>query len=83
MPSCKGLSEVWSSVGWLRVYRGFFGDVRTNSEENCVERTREMVVFIVSQVVGAALQGNFGGLEQWGSAQSAKGLSQRYEEDIC
>ena len=42
-----------------------------------------MVSIVVILVAGVVLEGLFGGVEQCGLAQSAKGGSQRYEEAIC
>ena len=50
--------------------------------EHCVQRTWYMVVIMVIQVVGAVLQGPFGGLEQCGLAQSVQGIFWRCEEEL-
>ena len=82
MLCCKGFLEVWSSAGWLRVWKEFLRDRRKVFDEKCMQGTWELVVFIVSHVVGAALQRLFGGLQQCRSAQSVRGVSQRIEDGL-
>ena len=63
MSSCQGFSEVLSSAGRGKAQREFLRDVQKTFDKNCVQRTREMVVFIAIEVGGAAFQGLFGGPE--------------------